>query len=337
MKNKATIKDIAKYAEVSIATVSRYINQSRQLNQDTAERIRAAIEHFNYIPNDNARALRSKNERIIGIIFPDISNAFFANIFKTIEELLFGQRIFVLLCNSNEDGEKEKEYLYRLLQKRVDAIVIAPTGSNHELLKEISRTTPVIIFDRKQEGIVTDQLYANDFAACGQLTEHILARGHRKIAYVLGTANSSTSRYRYEGFRQTMEKYGLSSEHYYKITSQDEAACRQEFHNLLTQNQISAALITSPKKLNWFLMERNQLFLKGYRSALSFAGFATPAEFDISEIPLTGVLQREDIYAEKLAKVIIDRLNKPNSKVRDVELKLSFRKGSSIGEYRVSL
>lgn len=335
MKNKATIKDIAKYADVSIATVSRYINQSRQLNPDTAQRIKAAIEHFNYIPNDNARALRSKNERIIGIIFPDISNAFFANIFKAIEELLFEQKIFVLLCNSNEDGEKEKEYLYRLLQKRVDAIVIAPTGANHELLKEISRTTPVIIFDRKQEEIAADQLYANDYTACSQLTEHILSCGHHRIAYVLGAANSSTSRYRYEGFQQTMAKHHLTSEHYYLITTQDEAACRQEFHYLLMQNQISAALIPSPKKLNWFLMERNQLFLKGYRSALSFAGFATPAEFDISEIPLTGVLQREAIYAAKLAKMIIDRLNKPNSKIKEIELKLSFRKGNSIGKYGI--
>ena len=325
-----TIKDIAKYADVSTATVSRYINQTRKLNPETAGRIQEAIEHFHYIPNDNARALRSKSEKIIGIIFPDISNSFFAKIFKNIENLLFEKKIFVLLCNSDEDEEKEREYLYRLLQKRVDAIIIAPTGSNHELLKSICQTIPVIIFDRKQEGIATDQLYANDFESCHQLTNHVLNCGHRRVAYTLGATSSSAAALRYQGFLQAMQQNNIPPKDCLIIPAQDELTCRQEFHKLLVQDQISAAIITSPKKLNWFLMERNQLYLKGGRSGLSFAGYATPSEFDISEIPLTGLLQKEETYATKLVNIVLSRLDKPKSKLKNVELKLAFYKGNSI-------
>lgn len=333
-KEKVTIKDIAKHADVSIATVSRYINNTRQLNEETAGRIQAAIDHFNYIPNDNARALRSRNEKIIGIIFSDISNRFFAKIFKIVEEILFEKRIFVLLCNTNEDGEKEREYLYRLLQKRVDAILITPTGQNQDLLKSISKTTPVIIFDRNQEDISADQLYANDFCSSKQLANYVAAHGHRRIAYAIGVPNSTASKHRYEGFLDAMNENQILPSDYRILYGQDEATCRREFHELLLQDQISAVIITSPKKLEWFLIERNQLYLRGFTSNLSFAGYATENEFDISEIPLTGMLHKEDVYAPKLAKMILDRLEKPNGKIKNVELKLIFRKGNSVAKYK---
>lgn len=327
--NKATIKDIAKYADVSIATVSRYINQNGKVHTSTAARIQNAIEHFGYIPNDNARALRSKNERIIGLILPDISNSFFAKVFKLLEQLLFKEKIFVLLCNSNEDSQKEREYLYRLLQKRVDAIVIAPTGANDSLIKNINQSTPVIIFDRKQEDICADQLFANDEYSSSILTNHILDCGHRHIAYALGVPNSNATKSRYCGFIKTMEERGLSSSNYTLIHAQNEISCRKEFHNLLLQDYISAVIITSPKKLNWFLIERNQIYLKGLKSKLSFVGYATQNEFDICDIPLTGMLQKEELYAKNLAKMIIDRLDKPDSKRKVIELKLSFQQGKS--------
>lgn len=335
MENKkATIKDIARYADVSIATVSRYINQTRRLNEETAARIQAAIDQYGYIPNDNARALRSKNERIIGMIFPDISNSFFAKIFKIVEELLFEKKIFVLLCNTDENGEKEREYLYRLLQKRVDAIVIAPTGQNQDLLKTISETTPVIFFDRNQEGIRADQLYANDYLSSNQIAQYIIDHGHRRIAYAMGVPNSSAAQYRYQGFLQVMEENAIPPSDYKIIYNQDELTCRREFHMLLLQDEITALIITSPKKLNWFLIERNQLYLRGFQSSLSFAGYATQNEFDISEVPLTGMLQKEEVYATKLAKIIIDRLDRPSGKIKDIELKLTFRKGSSVTSYQ---
>lgn len=327
--SKATIKDIAKYADVSIATVSRYINQNGKVHTNTAARIQNAIEHFGYIPNDNARALRSKSERIIGLILPDISNAFFAKVFKSLEELLFKEKIFVLLCNSNEDSQKEQEYLYRLLQKRVDAIVIAPTGVNDNLIKSINQTTPVIIFDRKQENIYSDQLFANDEDSTSILTNHILDCGHRHIAYSLGVPNSNTTKNRYCGFIKAMEKRGFSSSNYTLMHAQDEISCRKEFHNLLLQHYISAIIITSPKKLHWFLIERNQIASKGIKSNLSFVGYATQSEFDICDIPLTGMLQKEEFYAKNLAEIIINRLNKPDSKKKVIELKLDFHQGKS--------
>lgn len=333
-EGNATIKDIAKYANVSIATVSRYINQTRQLNEETASKIQDAIDHFNYIPNDNARALRSKNERIIGIIFPDISNSFFAKVFKTLEVILFDKKIFVLVCNSNENEKKEQEYLYRLIQKRVDAIVIAPTGANHELLKNISQTTPVIIFDRVQENINADQLFANDYASSYQLTNYIIDQGHQQISYMAGVPNSSAAKHRYEGFMCAIEENGICLKDQQILTCQDEFTCRQEFHRFLLQDFITALIIPSPKKLNWFLMERNQFYLKGLQSNLSFAGYATQNEFDISNIPLTGMLQSGETYANKLAKMIVDRLDNPNRKTKSVELKLAFHKGRSISRIK---
>lgn len=328
--SSATIKDIAKYAGVSIATVSRYVNQKSQVKPLTAIKLQEAIEHFGYIPNDNARALRSKSERIIGLVLPDISNSFFAKVSKILEELLFEKKIFVLLCNSDENGEKECEYLYRLLQKRVDAIVIAPTGMNDSLLENISKTTPVITFDRKLEHMVADELYANDEETCAALTGYVLDKGHRHIAYSMGVPNSSVTKCRYHGFSKAVEERKMILSDCLMLYDQDEATCRKTFRELLLQTHFTAIIITSPKKLDWFLIERNQLFLKGEASGLSFAGYATQNEFGISEPPLTGLLQREEAYAGKLAKIIVNRLERPDSKPKTTEIKLPFRHGRSV-------
>lgn len=328
--SSATIKDIAKYAGVSIATVSRYINKKSQVKPLTAVKLQEAIEQFGFIPNDNARALRSKNERIIGLVLPDISNSFFAKVSRILEDLLFDKKIFVLLCNSDENGEKEREYLYRLLQKRVDAIVIAPTGMNDAFLENISNTTPVITFDRKLPYIAADQLFANDEETCAALTEYTLNQGHRHIAYSMGVPDSSVTKHRFCGFNKAIGERGISTSDCLILYNQDEAACRKAFRELLLQTHFTAILITSPKKLNWFLIERNQLFLKGETSSLAFAGYATRNEFGISEPPLTGLLQKEETYAGKLASMIVNRLEHPDSKPRNAEIKLPFRQGKSM-------
>src|ERR1035437_4211829 len=132
-----TIKDIAKKAGVSIATVSYVINKSRTVSPELTQRVMAVIKEIGYYPDTNARSLKSKRTLTIGLIVPDNSNPFFAEIAKGVEDAGFDAGYSVLLCNSNAMLERELTYIDLLLSKRVDGVIFAPTTLSIEPVKRL--------------------------------------------------------------------------------------------------------------------------------------------------------------------------------------------------------
>lgn len=182
-----TIKDVADYAGVSIATVSRVLNQNRYVSPELNERVRKAIADLQYEQNALARNLRRSESLTLGIIIPDSTNPFFAEVARGIEEVCFEQGYLVILCNTSEDSAKAAAYLSTLRQNRVAGVIIVSPGElQSELRPSLRAKYPIVVADRLLPGLPVDSVISDNDVGARQAMSHLLALGHRRIGIVVG-------------------------------------------------------------------------------------------------------------------------------------------------------
>ncbi|WP_231571069.1 LacI family DNA-binding transcriptional regulator [Gordoniibacillus kamchatkensis] len=209
--NKVTMADVAEKAGVSKSTVSQYLNKRYEyMGAETKKKIEQAIAELDYQPNVVARSLKQKRTSTIGIIVANIMHSFSTEICRAIEDYFQEHGINVILCNTDEDAEKEKRYIEMLQAKQVDGIILFPTGKNNAIYKKLRKQhTPILFIDRKVEGIKSDTIVANNEAAVFEAIEHLAKQGHAKIAIVTAPLLISSRIERMEGYRKAMKKLGL--------------------------------------------------------------------------------------------------------------------------------
>ena len=206
-----TIKDIARQAGVSVATVSYVVNKSRWVSPELTERVLKAIEQQGYSPNAVARSLRQKRTKTIGLIVPDSSNPFFAEIAKGVEDAGFEAGYSVILCNSNASLDRELVYLDLLQSKRVEGIIfIATTAQVNQIRPIVNSGIPVVIFYRDIPGLEVDTFRIDNLKAGYLATRHLIELGHRKIACIQPASPVTPSSERVEGYKQALSEAGLS-------------------------------------------------------------------------------------------------------------------------------
>lgn len=205
-----TIKDVAKKARVSVTTVSHVINGTRFVSDELSNRVLTAMEELNYRPNILARSLRGGESKTIGLIIPDISNAFFAEIARVIEDEGFSAGYNVILCNSDNDVEKEANYINLLLSKQVDGVIfISAGGKPSHLLEFQSHRTPIIIADRDVQNGNADTVLINNELGGYLATKYLISLGHRRIACVTGGSSFTPSSNRADGCKRAHQEAGL--------------------------------------------------------------------------------------------------------------------------------
>lgn len=202
-----TIRDVAREAGVSVATVSRALNQNYPVSDKLRDRINAAVAKLDFHPNAIARTLKTNNTNIVGFMVSDISNPFFTTILKGVEDVMQPFGYNVISCSTNGKKSNELSYLNLLLEKKVDGIIINTTGMNNEYITGISKKIPVVLSHRKIQtpDFLGDLVGSDDFTGIKELTLHLLALGHRKIGLINGSVQVSTGKERYQGFRAAME------------------------------------------------------------------------------------------------------------------------------------
>ena len=207
------IKDVAKLAGVAPITVSRVINNSGSVNPATRERVQKAIDELHYVPNTLAQSLRSKQTHTIALLLSDITNPFWTTIARGVEDAAAEKGFHTILCNTDENPEKEATYLNLLLQRRVDGIVIAPTTNDKERLTALKRhQLPCVLIDRRVDGFKSDVVCGDSRGGAELLTEHLIELGHRQIALVSGPNSISSAAERAEGYRAALRKHHLPVE-----------------------------------------------------------------------------------------------------------------------------
>lgn len=205
-----TIREVAKIAGVSTTTVSHVINNTRFVSDDVKLRVKTAMQELGYTPNALARSLRKGSTKTIGLVIPDNSNPFFAEIARTIEDIGYEKGYSVILCNSDNDAKKENSYVNVLIAKQVDGVVFITTaGLLQSLDLFISSRTPFVIVDREVSQVPTAVVLINNLKGGYLAAEHLIGLGHRRIACVTGPATISGSIERVNGYRQALTQAGL--------------------------------------------------------------------------------------------------------------------------------
>ncbi|PEQ82476.1 transcriptional regulator [Bacillus sp. AFS006103] len=193
----STIKEVAAEANVSVATVSRVLNNKGYVNEETRKKVLLAIEKLNYVPNEVARSLFKKQSKTIALIVPDIKNPFFPEVARAIEDVMSSQEYTLILCNSDGNVEKEIMYLDVMKQKYVDGIIIVTSTLTPKHIE--SRDIPIVALDRPISSELPS-VSVNNFEGAKQAVQYLKAIGCKKIAHIRGPHKISNADERYKGY-----------------------------------------------------------------------------------------------------------------------------------------
>ncbi len=208
--SKITIKDIAKRAGVSIATVSYVINNTRHVSDELKKRIITVMEEVDYQPNRAAGSLRKKSTNTIGLIVPDISNPIYAELSRIIEDCLSSRGFTIILSNSEHNLKKEISSITMLRTMRVDGFIIIPASSdNNHINKLVKSDVPMVILDRPVEGIIADGVFIDHYKAVFDATAYLANLNHKNIGYIDKSFNVPHKSHRLDGYRAALKKHRL--------------------------------------------------------------------------------------------------------------------------------
>lgn len=207
----ATIKDVAERAGVSVMTVSRVINNSKYVSQEAREKVEKAMKELGYVPNALAHGLITKRTHVLGLVVSDITNPFFTTIARGVEDTAIKNGFNIILCNTDEDVEKEERYIELLLRKRVEGIILSPADcSKRESVEQIlKRNVPLVLIDRYIKGLNVDCVYSDSISGAYELTRYLINLGHRRIGIIVGPNRISTALDRVEGYKRALQDAGI--------------------------------------------------------------------------------------------------------------------------------
>jgi LacI family transcriptional regulator len=268
---KYTMRDVARLAGVSTSTVSAVINESVPVSPDRKKKVLAAMTALDYHPDAVARSLKTGKTNVIGVVVPDITNAFYPEVVRGVEEAAQSTGYSVLLCDSNEDPRTEEKHLSNLFSRRVDGVLLACCADSTAYDTMVRRRFPMVFVDRlplaASEGTVsTDNVQAGYTAA-----KHLLDLGHNRIAMVVGNLGLSPHRERLEGFRKAMQEAHIPIRDEYLICGEVQT------ENGLVAGRQLLSLGTPPTAI---MANNNKLFL-GVVQALDEQKILVPNQLSV--------------------------------------------------------
>jgi LacI family transcriptional regulator len=205
--------DVAELAGVSLKTVSRAINGERGVSAATVEKVQAAAEQLRYARNDLAASLRQgTRSNTIGLVIEDVANPFYSAIAKAVEDTVRARDCLLITASAGEDPARERELVSALLRRRVDAILIVPAGTDHRYLESDGLAGRAVFLDRPPARVKADAVLVANVAGARMAVEHLLAHGHRRIAFVGDDLSVSTARERLSGYRAALADAGAGED-----------------------------------------------------------------------------------------------------------------------------
>ncbi|MEG0688497.1 MAG: LacI family DNA-binding transcriptional regulator [Hungatella sp.] len=208
-----TIKDIARRANVSIATVSRVINKTGSVAQKTEKRILAITRELNYVPNNVARSLVKQSSKTIGVIVADIMNPFYAEIIRAIQDQADEDGYSVISCNSDEDMGKEKQCIHMLLENQVNGIIFAGGRGKgdyyNQQVVDVAKIVPVVLADEALEGDNIYSIICNKSKGAYEAVHYLIELGHRNIAMINGYQEYKPSIEKLKGYKKALKEAGI--------------------------------------------------------------------------------------------------------------------------------
>jgi LacI family transcriptional regulator len=308
----STIKEVARRARVSVGTVSHFLTGVAVVSPKRRDRILAAIRGLNYHPNDIARSLKLSRSHMLGMVIADITNPFFSLLVRGAEDAAVKQNYLLLTFNTDDRLEREMQVLSVLRKRRVDGIllVVAPArGKTSHVEELISLGTPVVCLDRLPRGIRVDSVTVDNVKAGRGCVDHLLERGHRRIAIITGSLLLQTARDRLQGYKDALRHGGIALD--------PRLICEGDFR-IESGYQLGQMLLALPDRPT-ALFVSNGLMSIGALKAISQSGLRCPqdialAAFDdlfLSEViqpSLTSVVQPAYEIGYRGAEMLMARI-----------------------------
>jgi LacI family transcriptional regulator len=205
-----TLKGVAEKAGVSYQTVSRAINGHGEISDATRARVLNVVREMGYRPNRVAGSLRTNRSKTIGLVMSDIENVFFAEVVSGVEAAATARGYQVLLANSGEDIDRERQAIGSLIERRVDGLIVAPAEGDHRYLaQELPKNFPLVSINRAINDMPCSAVLTQNQAGARTATEYLISRGHQRIAIITGSFGLMTSQERVVGFKEAMIKANL--------------------------------------------------------------------------------------------------------------------------------
>ncbi len=211
-RRHTTIKDIAKAAGVSTATVSMILNKKdKNISQPTRERVLRIAKDINYIPNSMARSLVTSQTKTLGLILPDIVNPFFPEIARGAEDRAREAGYSIIICNTDDNVDQENKYIQMLTEKMVDGIILTHSANRNDEMSGLENSRiPIILIDRDYDSPnVLGKVLVDNSRASRDGVNYLIGKGYRRIAYIAGPLNTGTARDRLEGYRTALAENGI--------------------------------------------------------------------------------------------------------------------------------
>jgi len=306
----ATIRDVARNAGVSIATVSAVINNTVPVSPASRQRVLQAIEELQYEPHRGARSLKMGVAQTIGLVISDVTNPFFSAVAGTVERELNVRGHALFLCNSDEDPAKEETYLRVLQSHRVAGIIIALAGTGDDYAERVRDLlkAPTVLIDRHHPKLAFDSVRADNVEGARLATGRLCELGHRRIGIILGVEHVSTSDERLAGYRQALAEHGVSF---------DPALVRYGSFRVEKGFTAAADLIRSERPSALFAA--NNLMAIGSMQAIAAAGLVCPTDMAVASFDdfvwatafqprMTGIQQPTEDLARVAVELLFERI-----------------------------
>lgn len=303
-----SIKDIAEICKVSPMTVSRALNNSKEISEKTKDRILKVCDEMGYRPNSAARSLVSNKTNMIGLIIPDITNQYYSYVSKGVSSYLEEQGYGLILCNSDRNRENEKRYMDFLTQRRVDGIILIPLSSKYEDYKILTNAVPIVQVDNYINGLEASFIGNDNYEGSRKIVSHMVRQGYKRIGFILSTKSSTASNERFKGYRDILSENGLCIDKDIIIHTNatfDEGFASTEI--LLKKRVDSIFAINDTVALGVI----KYCYNNGIKlpQDLGVAGYDDIEQASMLPVPLTTVRQRKLTLGRAAASVLIEEIN----------------------------
>ncbi len=310
----ASMNEVAKRAGVSIATVSRVLNNSDNVNEETRMKILKAIKDLKYQPSRVAKRLRSKSisSNLLGVLIPDIQNPFYVDVLRGIEDVAYKNNYAIIMCNYGQDDKKEVMYLDILQSESIDGLIAAPVSENDQRLKDIIKNgMPVVCVDRGLSGIDVDIVWVNNEEGAYNAVNHLIKSGYKRIAYISGLPSIPSSRMRESGYRKALENSKLFAPELVKYGNSSYDSGVNLCAELLDMPNPPDAIFTGNNLITLGALETIHKQKKQIPKDVAIVGFDDMFWSSSLNPPLTAVRQPAYEIGKRAGELLIQRISDP--------------------------